>query len=82
MSVRLARGHHLEVPFAALHHRLKPVNLDQALLPEDHRFAPVAQLDRATDYESVGRRFESFRAHHVKANINNNLNPKQLESLN
>ncbi len=25
--------------------------------------APVAQLDRAPDFESVGRRFESFRAH-------------------
>jgi hypothetical protein len=27
--------------------------------------APVAQLDRATDYESVGREFESLRAHHI-----------------
>jgi hypothetical protein len=27
-------------------------------------YAPLAQLDRATDYESVGRRFESSRAHH------------------
>ena len=26
--------------------------------------APVAQLDRASDYESEGWRFESFRAHH------------------
>src|SRR5215210_9150645 len=26
--------------------------------------APVAQLDRAPDYESGGRRFESFRARH------------------
>ena len=25
--------------------------------------APVAQLDRASDYESEGRTFESFRAH-------------------
>ncbi len=24
------------------------------------RHAPLAQLDRATDFESVGRRFESF----------------------
>jgi hypothetical protein len=24
--------------------------------------APVAQLDRATDFESVGRRFEPYRA--------------------
>ena len=28
-----------------------------------HR-APVAQLDRASDYESEGRTFESFRARH------------------
>ena len=28
------------------------------------RRAPVAQLDRAAGYEPVGRRFESFRAHH------------------
>src|ERR1043165_7935271 len=27
--------------------------------------APVAQLDRAPDYESGGRRFESFRARHA-----------------
>lgn len=31
-----------------------------ASLPE----APVAQLDRASDYESEGRTFESFRARH------------------
>jgi hypothetical protein len=28
-------------------------------------FAPVAQLDRATDFESVGRRFDSYRAHYI-----------------
>jgi hypothetical protein len=28
------------------------------------RCAPVAQLDRATGYEPVGRAFESLRAHH------------------
>ena len=27
--------------------------------------APVAQLDRATDYESVGRQFESVRAYYL-----------------
>src|SRR5512141_3125095 len=27
--------------------------------------APVAQLDRAPGYELGGRRFESFRAHHL-----------------
>ena len=30
--------------------------------------APLAQLDRATDYESVGRTFESCRAHHHQIN--------------
>ena len=30
--------------------------------------APLAQLDRATDYESVGRTFESCRAHHPPTN--------------
>ena len=29
--------------------------------------APVAQLDRAPDFESVGRRFESCRARHLAA---------------
>ena len=27
--------------------------------------APVAQLDRVPDYESVGRRFESCRVRHI-----------------
>ena len=31
--------------------------------------APVAQLDRATGYEPVGRRFDSFRAHHLPPHI-------------
>jgi hypothetical protein len=26
-------------------------------------YAPVAQLDRVADFESVGRRFESYRAY-------------------
>jgi hypothetical protein len=28
------------------------------------KIAPLAQLDRASDYESEGREFESLRAHH------------------
>ena len=28
------------------------------------RHAPLAQLDRASDYESEGRGFDSLRAHH------------------
>ena len=27
------------------------------------RYAPIAQLDRVTDYESVGRGFESLSAY-------------------
>ena len=29
--------------------------------------APIAQLDRVTDYESVGRGFESLSAYHLKS---------------
>ena len=36
-------------------------------------FAPVAQLDRVPDFESVGRRFESCRAHQIH-HSNNILN--------
>ena len=28
-----------------------------------HKYAPLAQLDRVADFESVGRGFESLRAH-------------------
>ncbi len=31
--------------------------------------APVAQLDRALDYESRGQRFESFRARHSRSKL-------------
>ena len=30
-------------------------------------YAPIAQLDRVTDYESVGRGFESLSAYHLKS---------------
>ncbi len=29
--------------------------------------APLAQVDRASDYESEGQRFESSRAHHTNS---------------
>ena len=35
--------------------------------------APVAQLDRASDYESEGQRFESFRARHLNQRLIENL---------
>ncbi len=37
-------------------------------------YAPVAQLDRATDYESVGREFESLLAHQIFQGINQKNN--------
>ena len=36
-------------------------------LPIREARAPVAQLDRASDYESEGRTFESFRARQLRA---------------
>ena len=33
--------------------------------PSPNGSAPVAQLDRAPDFESVGRRFDSCRARHL-----------------
>ena len=33
---------------------------------ERSAYAPVAQLDRVTDYESVGRGFESLLAYHCE----------------
>ncbi len=32
-------------------------------------FAPLAQLDRASDYESEGREFESLRARHLFSHL-------------
>ena len=34
--------------------------------PFTHPNAPVAQLDRASDFESAGRPFEPDRARHLK----------------
>jgi hypothetical protein len=34
--------------------------------------APVAQLDRALDYESRGQEFESLRARHLKQALTQN----------
>ena len=39
----------------------KAIRICKVLILQD---APVAQLDRAFDYESKGRKFESCRAHH------------------
>ena len=42
------------------------------LSPQNFKYAPVAQLDRVPDFESVGRRFESCRAHHILAVLTGN----------
>jgi hypothetical protein len=40
--------------------------------------APVAQLDRAPDYESGGRTFESFRARHFTRSVPDTAEPAVL----
>ena len=40
--------------------KVKAAKLHKSLV---YKHAPVAQLDRAPDFESVGRRFESSRAY-------------------
>ncbi len=47
-------------PFQALQNRF-----GYGIYPSNsHTCAPVAQLDRALDFESIGRGFESLRARH------------------
>ena len=43
--------------------------LQEAPLFLSIRDAPVAQLDRVPDYESVGRKFESCRAHQLNQGV-------------
>jgi hypothetical protein len=43
--------------------------------------APVAQLDRAPDFESVGRRFKSCRARQKKSRYHNRLDGFQVPNL-
>lgn len=49
-------------PLKYLAHRLLPYSAN-SVRDLDSR-APVAQLDRVSDYESEGQRFESSLAHH------------------
>ena len=59
----------LQVPQLRLNERLllEFGGVDEILKPQGcaklSGLAPVAQLDRVTDYESVGQRFESSRAY-------------------
>ena len=48
----------------------------QTLGPAMENEAPVAQLDRVADFESVGRRFESYRARQIsRAKITTKCGP-------
>ena len=40
-----------------------------SLLQCRHSYAPVAQLDRVTGFEPVGREFESLRARQIKKSL-------------
>ena len=44
--------------------------------------APVAQLDRAPDFESVGRRFESCRARQTRRSEQSRIKSNGLAALN
>jgi hypothetical protein len=46
--------------------------------PFTHPNAPVAQLDRASDFESAGRPFEPDRARHKLINANCKINNAKL----
>ena len=46
------------------------------------KFVPVAQLDRVTDSDSVGRAFESHRAYHMnETRFSNNFFEKRISSF-
>lgn len=45
-------------------HPIKKSPLSNYFVARGFTYAPVAQLDRAPDFESVGRGFESLRARH------------------
>ena len=57
-------------PRRCLHLVIRPIINRPSPQQAAHRHAPVAQLDRAPDYESGGQRFESFRLRHSLLYIN------------
>ncbi len=50
---------------SAVEHRLAKARVAGSIPVVRSIFAPLAQLDRAFDYESKGREFESLRARHI-----------------
>lgn len=64
----LARGYHQRESPGASHHQHNLKNFLTRWLESKKLFlaenAPLPQLDRGTDYESVRRGFESLTAHH------------------
>ena|GEM_PF-6260439 len=47
------------------HHTYVPNGLHAFRASRLFKYVPLAQLDRAFDYESKGREFESLRARHI-----------------
>ena len=47
-------------------------------VPVVFKSAPVAQLDRAPDYESGGQEFESLRVRHLKSGISPHFPKEQF----
>ena len=54
---------------SAVEHRLAKARVAGSIPVVRSIFAPLAQLDRAFDYESKGREFESLRARHLLKNV-------------
>ncbi len=55
---------------SAVEHRLAKARVAGSIpVVRSNIYAPLAQLDRAFDYESKGREFESLRARHYFINI-------------
>ena len=50
---------------SAVEHRLAKARVAGSIPVVRSKYAPLAQLDRAFDYESKGREFESLRARHL-----------------
>jgi hypothetical protein len=59
-----SQPHHTRGRGSVVEHRLAKARVVGSNPIVRSKFAPLAQLDRAFDYESKGREFESLRARH------------------
>ena len=67
--IAFLRKHQIPIPRAIIEEKLKVLIVDgedSIVKVLTTCFAPVVQLDRTSDYESEGQRFESSRAGHVR----------------